>query len=72
MIFLYDIISIVPLSFILLMLFKGYLNIPDGITGYTVSIIFSLWIIILKNISKKIRLINIGVVVVFITGIALV
>ncbi|MBR6694846.1 MAG: hypothetical protein IKL70_00330 [Oscillospiraceae bacterium] len=72
MIFLYDIISIIPLSFILLMLFGGNLNIPQNITGYIISVIFSLWIIILKNTGKKSRLINIGVVTVFIIGTTLV
>ncbi|MBP0959951.1 MAG: hypothetical protein J5992_07480, partial [Oscillospiraceae bacterium] len=72
MIFLYDIISIIPLSFILLMLFGGYIGIPDSIAGYIVSVVFSLWIIILKNTGKKSRLINIGVVTVFIIGITLV
>ncbi|MBR3921369.1 MAG: hypothetical protein IKJ47_05490, partial [Oscillospiraceae bacterium] len=72
MIFLYDIISIIPLSFILLMLFGINLNIPQNVTGYIISVIFSLWIIILKNTGKKSRLINIGVVTVFIIGTALV
>ncbi|MBQ7959519.1 MAG: hypothetical protein IJ330_07440, partial [Oscillospiraceae bacterium] len=72
MIFLYDIISIIPLSFILLMLFGGYIGIPDSIAGYIVSVVFSLWIIILKNAGKKSRLINIGVVTVFIIAITLV
>lgn len=72
MIFLYDIISIIPLSFILLMLFGGNLNIPQNITGHVISAVFSLWIIILKNAGKKSRLINIGVVTVFTIGITLV
>lgn len=72
MIFLYDIISIIPLSFILLMLFGINLNIPQNIAGYIISAVFSLWIIILKNTGKKSRLINIGVVTVFIIGITLV
>lgn len=72
MIFLYDIISKIPLSFILLMLFGGYMGVPDNITGYIISAVFSLWIIILKNTGKKSRLINIGVVAVFITGITIV
>ncbi len=72
MIFLYDIISIIPLSFILLMLFGGYMGVPDNITGYIISAVFSLWIIVLKNTGKKSRLINIGVVAVFITGITIV
>ncbi|MBR4093175.1 MAG: transglutaminase domain-containing protein [Oscillospiraceae bacterium] len=54
------------------MLFGGHIGIPDSIAGYIVSVVFSLWIIILKNAGKKSRLINIGVVTVFIIGITLV
>ncbi|MBQ9384085.1 MAG: hypothetical protein IJT87_07595 [Ruminiclostridium sp.] len=69
---LYDIIDILPIPLLSVILFGKYAGMPEGsIAGFLISLIFSLWIIILRNMTRKNRLRVIGAVSVFLAGLLL-
>lgn len=66
---LYDIINILPFSLLAVMFFGKNAGIPEGkLSVYIICIIFSVSMIILRNMSRKNRLRSIGIVTVFAAG----
>ena len=66
---LYDIITILPLSLLSVMLFGEYAKIPEhSFFGYIFCLIFTLFLILLRNMKRKERLFSIGIAVFFLAG----
>lgn len=69
---LYDICNILPLPLVMLMLFGSYIGIPaDNVIVYGECLAVSVWMLLLKSADKKAGLRSIGVVAVFVSGLAL-
>ena len=69
---LYDIIHILPVSLLTVMLFGKYAGIPEkSLPGYAFCLVFTLFIILLRNMKRKNRIRSIGTVSVFIAGLYL-
>ena len=69
---LYDLITILPFSLLMLILLGGYAGIPEtGAPGYAVCAAVAVFFILLRNMQRKNRLRSIGIVAVFLAGLAL-
>ena len=68
----FDIITILPVSLLLLMLTGAYAGIPaDSLSGYVLCTAFTLFLILLRNMKRKARLCSAGITAVFLTGLFL-
>ncbi len=66
---LYDIINILPVSMLSVILFGVCVGMPEkSILGFALCLAFSVWMIILRNMKRKNRLRNTGIVAVFVIG----
>ena len=69
---LYDMVTILPLSLLLTMLFGGYAGVPDtSIWGCIISLCFTAGCILLRHISHKNRMRSLGIISVFLIGLCL-
>ena len=69
---LYDIITILPLSLLSVMLCGGYAGMPEhSRAGYILCLIFTLFLILLRNMKRKERLCSIGIAAFFLGGLFL-
>ena len=69
---IYDIITILPLSLLSVMLFGGYTKIPEhSFSGSCFCLIFTLFLILLRNMKRKDRLFSIGIAAFFLAGLFL-
>ena len=68
---LYDMITILPFSLLLVMQLGSVAGIPEGIGAYAVCLGFSAWLVILRGLKPKHRLGCIGIATVLLAGLRL-
>ena len=69
---IYDIITILPLSLLSVMLSGQYAGIPEhSFSGSCFCLIFTLFLILLRNMKRKERLLSIGIAAFFLAGLFL-
>ena len=63
----YDLINTLPLSLLMMLLFGAEAGIPSGsIPAFVLCIVFTLWIVLLRNMKRRECLRSIGIVSVFV------